>query len=73
MSSILELIYGSEVRHFDAGQVVIDQGKKTDLLFFLVEVVKDGVQVATASQPGAVFGRIIRAARLQPHSDGPSA
>jgi len=45
MPSILEQIHGGEVRHFDAGQVVIEQGEKTNLLFFLiegaVEVVKD--------------------------------
>src|SRR5580700_10719999 len=62
MPSILEQIHGGEVRHFDAGQVVIEQGEKTNLLFFLiegaVEVVKDGVTVATASQPGAVFGEL---------------
>ncbi len=62
MSSILELIEGGEVRHFDAGQVVIDQGDRTNLLFFLiegaVEVVKDGVTVATSSQSGAVFGEL---------------
>src|SRR3984957_10807892 len=62
MSSILEQIHGGELRHFDAGEVVIEQGEKTNLLFFLiegaVEVVKDGVPVATASQPGAVFGEL---------------
>jgi CRP/FNR family transcriptional regulator, cyclic AMP receptor protein len=62
MSSILELIRSGEVRRYDPGQVVIEQGEKTNLLFFLisgaVEVVRDGVQVATASQPGAVFGEI---------------
>jgi CRP/FNR family transcriptional regulator, cyclic AMP receptor protein len=62
MSSILELIEDGEVRHFETGQVVIDQGDRTNLLFFLiegaVEVVKDGVTVATSSQPGAVFGEL---------------
>jgi CRP/FNR family transcriptional regulator, cyclic AMP receptor protein len=62
MSSILELIQGGEVRHFETGQVVIDQGDRTNLLFFLiegaVEVVKDGVTVATCSQSGAVFGEL---------------
>ena len=62
MPSILELIRGGEVRRYDPGQVVMEQGEKTNLLFFLisgaVEVVRDGVQVATASQPGAVFGEI---------------
>jgi CRP-like cAMP-binding protein len=62
MASILELIQGGEVRRFDAGQMVIEQGGKTGLLFFLVEgaveVVKDGVTVAKSSQPGAVFGEL---------------
>ena len=62
MASILEQIKGGEVRHFNAGEVVIEQGKRTNLLFFLVEgtveVVKDGTQVAKASQPGAVFGEL---------------
>jgi CRP/FNR family transcriptional regulator, cyclic AMP receptor protein len=62
MASILELIHGGEVRRYDTGQVVIEQGKRTGLLFFLidgsVEVVKDDVQIATASQPGAVFGEL---------------
>jgi CRP-like cAMP-binding protein len=62
MSSILELIEGGEVRQFETGQVIIDQGDRTNLLFFLiegaVEVMKDGVTVATSSQPGAVFGEL---------------
>jgi len=62
MPSILELIRGGEVRRYDPGQVIMEQGEKTNLLFFLtsgaVEVVRDGIQVATASQPGAVFGEI---------------
>ena len=62
MASILELIKGGELRRFDAGQMVIEQGGKTGLLFFLVEgaveVVKDGVTVAKSSQPGAVFGEL---------------
>jgi CRP/FNR family transcriptional regulator, cyclic AMP receptor protein len=62
MPSILELIRDGEVRRFGPGEVVMEQGEKTNLLFFLVEgaveIIKDGVQVATASQPGAVFGEI---------------
>ena len=62
MASILELLHDNEVRRFEAGQVVVQQGEKTNLLFFLiegaVEVVKDGVPVATASQPGVVFGEL---------------
>jgi CRP/FNR family cyclic AMP-dependent transcriptional regulator len=62
MASILELIHDCEVRRFEAGQVVVEQGERTNLLFFLiegaVEVLKDDVTVATVSQPGAVFGEI---------------
>jgi CRP/FNR family cyclic AMP-dependent transcriptional regulator len=42
--------------------MVIEQGGKTGLLFFLVEgaveVLKDGMTVAKSSQPGAVFGEL---------------
>jgi hypothetical protein len=34
MPSILELIRGGEVRRYDPGQVVMEQGEKTNLLFF---------------------------------------
>src|SRR6266436_9271866 len=43
-----------------AGEVVLTAGSKTGKLFFLrsgaVEVVKDGVQIASVSAPGSVFG-----------------
>ena len=62
MSSILELIRDREVRRFEDGQVVIQQGEKTDSLYFLIEgavqVLKDDVAVAAASQPGIVFGEM---------------
>ena len=62
MPSILELIHSNDVRRFSAGEVIIEQGGRTNLLWFLVEgaveVVKDGVRVATATQPGAVFGEL---------------
>ena len=50
------------MRRFDSGQLVIRQGEKTDCLYFLiegaVEVLKDDVPVALASQPGGVFGEM---------------
>jgi CRP/FNR family transcriptional regulator, cyclic AMP receptor protein len=62
MRSILELIPGNDVRRFGAGEAIIEQGGRTNLLWFLVEgaveVVKDGVRVATATQSGAVFGEL---------------
>jgi len=62
MSAIIEALQGREARHFESGQVVIQQGDKTDCLYFLiegsVEVLKDDVPVAIASQPGDVFGEM---------------
>src|ERR1700747_585904 len=62
MASILEFIDGDGIRLFKAGEVIIEQGKKTNLLWFLVEGavegVKDGLRVAAAAQPGAVFGEL---------------
>lgn len=62
MSAILESLQGHKRRNFDAGQLVIRQGEQTDALYFLiegaVEVLKDDVRVATASQPGLVFGEM---------------
>ncbi len=58
--SILDALRDQPVRTFATGETVLDQGQSTGLLFFLieggVEVVKDGVTVATASEPGAIFG-----------------
>ncbi|MEI9865081.1 MAG: cyclic nucleotide-binding domain-containing protein [Limisphaerales bacterium] len=62
MSAILESLKGHELRRFDAGEFVIRQDGQTDALYFLiegsVEVLKDNVRVATASQPGLVFGEM---------------
>ena len=50
------------MRRFDSGQVVVQQGDQTGCLYVLiegaVEVLKDGVPVAVASQPGVVFGEM---------------
>ena len=62
MSAILGLLRGHEVRRFDPGQVVVQQGAKTGQLYFLiegaVEVLKGDVPVAVASEPGVVFGEM---------------
>lgn len=62
MSLILESLNGYEVQRIDAGQLIIHQGSQTDALYFLiegaVEVLKDDVRVATAAQPGLVFGEM---------------
>ena len=61
MASILDLINNhGTVRRFDTGEIIIEEGTKTGLLFFLiegaVEVLKGDMPVATASEPGVVFG-----------------
>jgi CRP-like cAMP-binding protein len=47
---------------FEAGQTVLAAGSTTGQLFILrrgvVEVVRDGVQIARVSEPGAVFGEL---------------
>jgi len=62
MASILDLVPCEDIRHFAAGDLIIEQGKRTRLLWFLVEgaveVIKDGVSVATATRAGAVFGEM---------------
>jgi CRP-like cAMP-binding protein len=60
MSEILDLLQDSEERRFAAGEVILEEGGASGPMLFLtegtVEVVMDGVQIATTSQPGTVFG-----------------
>jgi CRP/FNR family cyclic AMP-dependent transcriptional regulator len=60
MSAILAALSGHPTRQFAAGETVLGQGDCTGLLYILiegsVEVVKDGIKLATSSEPGAVFG-----------------
>ena len=62
MSDIMELLHGRELKKFAAGEEVIRQGGQTGCLFFLmegaVEILRDGVPVATASERGVVFGEM---------------
>jgi CRP-like cAMP-binding protein len=47
---------------FSPGETVLAAGSRTEQLFILqkglVELVRDGVQIATVSEPGAVFGEL---------------
>jgi CRP/FNR family transcriptional regulator, cyclic AMP receptor protein len=60
MSAILKLIAGHETKSFEAGSTIIEQGTPSGPLLVLiqgqVEVLRDNVRVAKASEPGAVFG-----------------
>jgi len=60
MSAILEALRDHPVSRFAAGETILEQGGRSGLLYVLiegaVEVTKDDVSVATASEPGAIFG-----------------
>ncbi len=60
MPNILAALRDHPVRLFPVGADVLVQGETSGLLYVLisgsVEVLKDGVSVAMASEPGAVFG-----------------
>lgn len=47
---------------FESGEEILKEGEKKDQLFILaegsVEVLKEGVQIATVNEKGAVFGEI---------------
>ncbi|MBV8899933.1 MAG: cyclic nucleotide-binding domain-containing protein [Verrucomicrobia bacterium] len=62
MSSVLDLLATHEVWRFDPGQIVIRQGERSGILFFLiegtVEVLMNDTPVCTARQPGTVFGEV---------------
>src|SRR3982750_1806107 len=62
MATILELIAKHKVESFEVGGIVMEQGTGTGPLFVLiqgeVEVLRDNVQVAKVSEPGAVFGEM---------------
>ena len=53
---------GLPVRKYEAGENVLSAGSATGRLLILrtgaVEVIKDGVQLAKVSAPGAVFGEL---------------
>lgn len=62
MSDIMELLHGRKLQKIAAGEEVIRQGDQTGCLYFLmegmVEILRDGVSVATACEPGVVFGEM---------------
>ena len=56
---------------YEAGEIVLAAGSKTGRLLFLrkgaAAVIRDGIEIARVSEPGAVFGEI-SALLDQPHS-----
>jgi CRP/FNR family transcriptional regulator, cyclic AMP receptor protein len=62
MPSVLDLLAEHEVWRFDPGQIVIKQGERSGILYFLIEgtaeVLMGEMPVCTARQPGTVFGEV---------------
>ena len=62
MSPFLDFVSNHASRQFAAGDVVIEQGEWTGELLVLVsggvEILRDGMRVAKASEAGAVFGEM---------------
>lgn len=62
MPDIFDIIKDREIRKYAPGENVLNQDEETGCLFFLiegsVEILKDGVRVASASEPGVVFGEL---------------
>ena len=59
---MLQLIAGHKVQDFAPGDIVMEQGVASGRLLVLihgeVEILRDNVRVAKASEPGAVFGEM---------------
>jgi CRP-like cAMP-binding protein len=62
MSAILELLRNHPVEHFQPGDVLLEQDHDTGRMLVLidgqVDVLRDGVRVAGAAEPGACFGEM---------------
>ncbi|MES2661043.1 MAG: cyclic nucleotide-binding domain-containing protein [Verrucomicrobiota bacterium] len=62
MSPLLEFVDSHASREFAEGDVVIEQGEWTGELLVLVsgrvEILRDDVRLAKASEPGVVFGEM---------------
>jgi CRP-like cAMP-binding protein len=62
VSSILEYCAGAAQLNFDQGAVLLNEGRKTDRLYILiegvVEILRDGVRVALVDEPGAILGEM---------------
>jgi CRP-like cAMP-binding protein len=59
---MIELVAGHKTQSFAPGEVVMEEGSPSGPLFVLVEgeveILRENVRVAKASQPGAVFGEM---------------
>jgi CRP/FNR family transcriptional regulator, cyclic AMP receptor protein len=62
MPSMLDYCTGAAQLAFEPGTILLNEGRKTDRLYVLIEgkieIVRDGVQVAEISEPGAILGEM---------------
>ncbi len=62
MSAFLDLVRNHPIESFQPGDILLEQGQHTGKLLVLlegeVEVLRDGVRVGKAAQPGACFGEM---------------
>lgn len=62
MASMLELVSGHNIRDFAPGEAMMEQGTPSGSLLVLiegeVEILRENVRVAKASEPGVVFGEM---------------
>ena len=62
MSSILDYCAGAAQLTFEPSSILLDEGRKTDRLYVLIEgvieIVRDGVRVALVNEPGAILGEM---------------
>ncbi len=62
VDEVLAVTAGCPRRVFSSGVVLLDEGKRAGVLYFLesgkVEILKLGHLISTVTQPGAVFGEV---------------
>lgn len=62
MASIRDQIKEYPTRRYEPGETIVEQGTTSGKLFFLVEgaveIVKDGMRLCIAREPGAVLGEM---------------
>lgn len=70
MGDVVNNLEGLPVREFEAGEVIIEEGKPAEGLFFLtsgtVSVTRDGVEIHQVRTPGAIFGEMSYLLDCQP-------
>lgn len=60
--SLYEIVQDLPQRHYDTGEVILEEGKKLGFLAVLksgsVEIVREGAEIARVVSPGAILGEV---------------